>query len=275
MNRPAAVTRRLWFGLNPELRKSRFHTQKGQYNCRAPLEMLRSATSKWPFPRGSSRLSAALSAMLLRGAPPTLLAKVGAGSCVTAYSREELGNPVFWQLYERPLRKFLRSFLRPGDVFVDIGAHRGWHATYALGLVSPEGAVIACEPFPAHAQHLRAIAHLNPGHRLFVEEVAVGRQEGYEELLTSLADDSIHTLIPEFTSRSVSERRAVRVATTTLDRVFEKYRHVTERRTQPTVVLKIDVEGAELDVLLGGAGHPDGVSQGRSRGNYWRVRAVG
>ncbi|MCL6545622.1 MAG: hypothetical protein K6T61_10365 [Bryobacteraceae bacterium] len=31
MNRLAAVTRRLWFGLNPELRKSRFHTQKGQY----------------------------------------------------------------------------------------------------------------------------------------------------------------------------------------------------------------------------------------------------
>jgi hypothetical protein len=25
MNRLAAVTRRLWFGLNPELRKSRFH----------------------------------------------------------------------------------------------------------------------------------------------------------------------------------------------------------------------------------------------------------
>ena len=31
MNRLATVTRRLWFGLNPELRKSRFHTQKGQY----------------------------------------------------------------------------------------------------------------------------------------------------------------------------------------------------------------------------------------------------
>ncbi len=31
MNWLAAVGKRLWFGLNPELRKSRFHTQKGQY----------------------------------------------------------------------------------------------------------------------------------------------------------------------------------------------------------------------------------------------------
>src|ERR1017187_7442518 len=31
MSRLASISRRLWFGLNPELRKSRFHTQKGQY----------------------------------------------------------------------------------------------------------------------------------------------------------------------------------------------------------------------------------------------------
>jgi hypothetical protein len=31
MNWFAVVSKRLWFGLNPELRKSRFHTQKGQF----------------------------------------------------------------------------------------------------------------------------------------------------------------------------------------------------------------------------------------------------
>ena len=31
MNWLAAVSKRLWFGPNPELRKSRIHTQKGQY----------------------------------------------------------------------------------------------------------------------------------------------------------------------------------------------------------------------------------------------------
>jgi hypothetical protein len=31
----AAAGRRLWFGVNPELRKSRFHTQKGDFALRS------------------------------------------------------------------------------------------------------------------------------------------------------------------------------------------------------------------------------------------------
>ena len=31
MSRLASISRRLWFGVNPEARKSRFHTEKGQY----------------------------------------------------------------------------------------------------------------------------------------------------------------------------------------------------------------------------------------------------
>jgi FkbM family methyltransferase len=44
--------------------------------------------------------------------------------------------------------EFLTAALRPGDTFVDIGAHVGWHAAVAARAVGPSGHVIAVEPSP-------------------------------------------------------------------------------------------------------------------------------
>lgn len=38
MSTVEAAVKRLWFGLNPELRRSRFHTQKGDFTLRTPRE---------------------------------------------------------------------------------------------------------------------------------------------------------------------------------------------------------------------------------------------
>ncbi len=39
MNRVVTLSRRLWYGLSPELRKSRFHTQKGEWCLSSPTQL--------------------------------------------------------------------------------------------------------------------------------------------------------------------------------------------------------------------------------------------
>ena len=51
-------------------------------------------------------------------------------------------------LYERFETDFVRRTLKPGQTFVDVGAHIGYYAALAAELVGPAGAVHAFEPCP-------------------------------------------------------------------------------------------------------------------------------
>jgi hypothetical protein len=48
--------------------------------------------------------------------------------------------------YEPQMGAVLRSYLRPGDVFIDMGANEGYFSVLASSLVGPHGTVIAVEP---------------------------------------------------------------------------------------------------------------------------------
>ena len=57
-------------------------------------------------------------------------------------------EPETLNLYER--------LLRPGDVFIDVGAHVGFHSLVARHLIGPDGLVVAVEPQPYNAGKLLA-----------------------------------------------------------------------------------------------------------------------
>src|SRR5215831_15161314 len=48
------------------------------------------------------------------------------------------------------------KLLRPGDVFVDVGAHVGFHSLVARQFVGSNGLVLAIEPQPYNAQKILA-----------------------------------------------------------------------------------------------------------------------
>src|SRR5205807_5464610 len=54
----------------------------------------------------------------------------------------------FFGEWEPNLTAWLARTLRPGDVFVDVGANIGYFSVLAAGLVGPAGAVVAVEPSP-------------------------------------------------------------------------------------------------------------------------------
>ena len=59
-----------------------------------------------------------------------------------------------WGAWEIDLQSCILKTLKPGNVFIDCGAHRGTYTTMASNLVGPAGQVVSIEPFQEHFECL-------------------------------------------------------------------------------------------------------------------------
>ena len=150
----------------------------------------------------------------------------------------------------RALARFYAQFVRPGDLCFDIGAHVG----NRLRALSRLGArVVALEPQPQCMILLRRWY----GHHANIElvEQAVGATHGTRTLFVSERTPTVTTLSREWISvvgttpgfAGVRWDHDIPVRVTTIDELVARY-------GEPAFC-KIDVEGAELDVLRG-LSHP-------------------
>lgn len=136
--------------------------------------------------------------------------------------------------YERLKQDRFRQLVRPGQVVHDIGANTGFYSLLAARLVGSKGEVHSFEPNPSNVQHLREHMRANDFQQVSVHPCAVSDREGTFQFQ---CDGS-------FTGR-LSDDGTHRVSTVTLDSFLRN-------DGVPPDLLKIDVEGAEFDVLNGG-----------------------
>ncbi|OLC51950.1 MAG: hypothetical protein AUH85_18125 [Chloroflexi bacterium 13_1_40CM_4_68_4] len=150
---------------------------------------------------------------------------------------------------EPALTGLFRSVLRPGGVFIDVGAHYGYHSVLASDLVGPSGSVVAFEPNRRTFSVLVANVASRPNVR--AEEVALDDAEGEAALQDyGPRHSSLCTLLPE--ARVPAAERASLRAVTAIVRTTTLDAYVEARGLRPDVV-KIDAEGAELAILRGAA----------------------
>jgi FkbM family methyltransferase len=144
--------------------------------------------------------------------------------------------------YEREFTQALAGKVAPGDVCYDIGGYRG----YMSGVMAVAGAskVLVFEPLPANQQALHRLCELNPQFPIEVISIAVGNLDGSIRL-KAMADGSMAKLA---SSTFQPEARALAEIEVTIRKIDSLIRH---QRIPPPNVMKIDVEGAELDVLKG------------------------
>jgi FkbM family methyltransferase len=148
--------------------------------------------------------------------------------------------------YEPALLRFLEAELRPGDVMVDVGAHVGVHALHAAARLRRlgGGTVVAFEPARDSAAKLRAAAARNRV-ELTVVEAALGAAPGTAELRADPAYDPADAGVRSLHGRG---GRVQAVTVTTFDA------WAAEARLERLDLVKLDVEGSELEALRGMAG---------------------
>lgn len=139
---------------------------------------------------------------------------------------------------------FVDSFLKPGMVFVDVGANEGFYSVFASRRIGPTGRLLAFEPSQREFTRLNANLQLNNAENARSECVALADAAGSGELkLCEYGHEGQNTL-GDF-GHAVHQSGTQTVELMSLDAYCDE--HPLERLD----FIKIDVEGAEQRVLEG------------------------
>ena len=142
-------------------------------------------------------------------------------------------------IWEPQETQFLLDTLRPGDVFVDVGANIGYFSLLASRLVGPRGAVLAFEPEAANFALLEANSRLNGCDNVRCFQAALGEENASGTLYLNELNRGDHSLYPAQQGRAGQGISIVNGSTLIA-------------ATQPRVnCIKIDTQGAECDVVRG------------------------
>jgi len=126
--------------------------------------------------------------------------------------------------------------VKADDVFYDVGANVGLYTCFLSQVVDE---TVAFEPHPKNLQRLKENIELNDLSNVYVRSEALSDADGTAELAVkgaSVAGEGTHSLA------TGAENRSVEIETARGDSLDD---------VPPPDVVKIDVEGAELNVLRG------------------------
>jgi len=151
-----------------------------------------------------------------------------------------LGRHVFVSgEYEPATTAIVEALLRPGDIMVDVGANIGYFSLLAAKRVGPQGAVIAFEPMPSTCARLRENVKLNALSQVAVRTEAIYCENGMKEFNEGPADHC-----------GISSLRSIERTSKTIQVVTARGDSLLPPEL-PVAMIKIDVEGAELQALEG------------------------
>jgi FkbM family methyltransferase len=159
-------------------------------------------------------------------------------------SDHTIGLNILRGQYEQNEIRFLRALLKPGDTAIDVGAHIGFFTMQMAAAVGADGCVYAFEPLDENAALLeRSITENGFSGRVHFQRAAAGATAG-----TAMLTFPVETLNSggAYLLREGSEPLAgnlkKEVPVVALDALDVR---------RPVRVIKMDVEGAEPQVLRG------------------------
>ena len=144
---------------------------------------------------------------------------------------------------EKHETKIVNSLVAKGDTVFDIGANVGWYTTLISNLIGQSGKIYAFEPIPQNFKNLTKALELNNCadnvilfNNLCGEKVGVGSIYEFPNLHPGLCSAK-----PIVNQKKIEHKIKIVV----LDEVIKKF------EIERIDFIKIDVEGAELEVLKG------------------------
>jgi FkbM family methyltransferase len=154
---------------------------------------------------------------------------------------EEIGRAIYYKgVFEDAETLFFRGQISDSSVCFDVGANIGYYSLLFASL-NRSGSVHSFEPVPLNYHLLSINALLNGFANLHANLCAIAEKEGSAEL--TISTDSAYSSLMHAGRKPVANK--IRSALTTIDAYCSK--HDIGRID----VLKVDVEGAEGNVLSG------------------------
>lgn len=129
---------------------------------------------------------------------------------------------------------YLKEYLKPGDNFIDVGANIGTWANLGANAVGPNGKVICFEPHPLIFTYLSGNIELNNFGNIEAHNVGCADKEG--KLFFSQNFDSMNHV-------TFDPVNSITIPVKDLDSYTQSFNVIN--------LIKIDVEGFELNVLKG------------------------
>ena len=147
----------------------------------------------------------------------------------------------YFGIWEPALTYWVRRRIKPGDVFIDIGANIGYYTLLASKLVGKHGKVISIEASPRIFESLKNNLARNYIQNVKALNLAVSDSEGTVKVYFGGHGNCGETSILEQVGMEFEgEVKSIRLDTILISEELDKIR-----------IVKIDVEGAEFSVVDG------------------------
>lgn len=168
------------------------------------------------------------------------------GSKVSGNTRDIIGRYIFYfGIWEPNLTHWIRSRLRPGDTFIDVGANVGYYSLLASQLVGDSGRVVAIEALPAIFATLRRNLAENNLSNIRAVNRAVWDRHQTIAVYTNSDDLPGQTTVSPIWAEKYHLQQSGEVAASPLSDILQPAEIKAAR------LIKIDVEGAEWQVICG------------------------
>lgn len=148
---------------------------------------------------------------------------------------QELLQSGKWEEFET---KVFKKNIKKGDIVLDIGAHIGYYTLIAAKIVGKKGKVYAFEPDTKNFSILQKNVEANGCANVVLINKAVSDSDSETKLFLDKNNTGDHRIY-----KSKDHYESIKINTLTLDRLFEKNKHID--------LIKIDIQGAEVKALLG------------------------
>lgn len=144
--------------------------------------------------------------------------------------------------FEPHVSQTIREHVRPGSVAYDIGANVGYHTLALARCVGVDGQVLAVEPSPRDRQALTVTLRANRLTQVRILPSVLAEEPGTVQFATFGYSGVSHIA----GDKEPADATIHAIPATTLDLL------VFSEGYPPPAFIKMDVEGAELRILLGG-----------------------
>ncbi len=158
---------------------------------------------------------------------------------------KQMGNAIYWRgAHDWAPIFVLEKFLKAGDTFIDVGANQGEYSLWAARKVGEQGVVVAFEPMPQLFGQLKENIRINKAFQKSITPIQLGLSDKKGEVILYASEDSNEGTNTIYTRDEFSIELG-KIQLDTLDQQLK------ELDIQQVNFLKIDVEGAEFQVLKG------------------------